>query len=103
LITRDDLIGYMGITTPVPTDLQTVLDLAVGAANELVVNQCIPLPATWPQVITDAALLQAARLVKRRASPEGVAGMGDFGPVRVSVMDPDIENDLAFWRKLTFA
>jgi hypothetical protein len=29
--------------------------------------------------------------VKRRASPEGVTGMGDFGPVRVSVMDPDVE------------
>lgn len=103
MITSADVIQWMGIGSPVPADLQSVVDACTAAANELVVNQCITLPDPWPQVVTNAALLQASRLVKRRASPEGVAGMGDFGPVRVSVMDPDIENDLSYWRKLVWA
>lgn len=101
-ITPDDVIKYMGINTPPPADLQYVVDTATAAANELIIESCVDLGTTWPTPVTDAALLQASRLVKRRASPEGVAGMGDFGPVRVSVLDPDIENGISFWRFLAF-
>lgn len=101
-ITSADVVKYMGITSPVPADLQYVIDTATDAANTLIVQSCVVLADPWPAPITDAALLQASRLVKRRASPEGVAGMGDFGPVRVSVMDPDIENNISFWRALVF-
>ena len=50
----------------------------------------------WPAVPADikqATLIMAARLYKRRDSPEGVlGGLGDFGPVRVgSRLDPDVE------------
>ena len=101
-ITSDDVVKYMGISSPVPADLQYVVDTATDAANSLIVESCVALDDPWPAPVTDDALLQASRLVKRRASPEGVAGMGDFGPVRVSVMDPDIENGISFWRFLAF-
>jgi hypothetical protein len=48
-------------------------------------------PAVPPQ-IKDATLLRATRLYRRRGSPEGVAGFGDLGVVRVSRMDPDYED-----------
>lgn len=48
----------------------------------------------WPAVptqIAEACLLRAARLFKRRDSPDGVAGAGDFGVIRVSRRDPDYD------------
>lgn len=48
----------------------------------------------WPVVPSEVAmatLLTASRLFKRRESPEGVAGFGDFGAIRVTSTDPDVE------------
>jgi hypothetical protein len=48
----------------------------------------------WPAVpdaVVQATLIKAARLYHRKDSPQGVAGFGDFGPVRISRgEDPDI-------------
>ena len=41
--------------------------------------------------VQEAILLLAARLYKRRQSPEGVAGWGDLGVIRIVARDPDIE------------
>jgi hypothetical protein len=38
----------------------------------------------------EAILLLASRLYKRRNSPEGVAGWGDLGVIRILASDPDI-------------
>lgn len=38
----------------------------------------------------EAIVLLASRLYKRRNSPEGVAGWGDLGVIRVVASDPDI-------------
>ncbi|HEY5833593.1 phage gp6-like head-tail connector protein [Streptomyces sp.] len=46
----------------------------------------------WPAVpddITEAALIQAGRLYKRKDSPEGLMG-GDWGAIRLSRRDPDV-------------
>lgn len=48
----------------------------------------------WPAVPNEvqlAASLLAARLYRRKDSPQGVIGGGEFGPVRVSRIDPDVE------------
>jgi hypothetical protein len=48
----------------------------------------------WPEVpdeVQQAASLLAARLYRRKDSPQGVIGGGDFGPIRVSRFDPDVE------------
>jgi hypothetical protein len=44
-----------------------------------------------PANLREATLLQTARTFRRRLSPEGVAGFGDFGAVRVTRVDPDVE------------
>ncbi|WP_432247709.1 phage gp6-like head-tail connector protein [Streptomyces sanyensis] len=48
----------------------------------------------WPTVpdeIVQATLIQAARLFKRKDSPEGVTGSAEWGVVRVSRIDPDVQ------------
>lgn len=52
----------------------------------------------WPAVpsqIREACLLRAAWLFKRRESPTGVAGAGDFGIMRVGRSDPDFDSLIA--------
>lgn len=47
----------------------------------------------WPVVpddITEATLIQAARVFKRKDSPEGVLGSAEWGVVRLSRRDPDV-------------
>ncbi|MFF9688985.1 phage gp6-like head-tail connector protein [Streptomyces sp. NPDC014623] len=47
----------------------------------------------WPAVpdeITQATLIQAARLYRRKDSPEGVTGSAEWGVVRLSRRDPDV-------------
>lgn len=48
----------------------------------------------WPAVpdaVQQACLIQASRVLKRRHSPEGVAGFGEFGLIRVTNRpDPDV-------------
>lgn len=49
----------------------------------------------WPAVpddITAAALIQAARLYKRKDSPEGITGSAEWGVIRLSRRDPDVWN-----------
>lgn len=48
----------------------------------------------WPSVppqIKTATLIRAARLFKRRESPDGTLGAGDFGIIRVGRFDPDYD------------
>jgi len=48
----------------------------------------------WPSIpeqVAQACLLQASRLYKRRLSPEGVFGNEEFGLMRVSRVDPDVQ------------
>lgn len=47
----------------------------------------------WPAVpdeVSEAALIYATRLYKRKDSPEGVAGSAEWGVVRMSRTDPDV-------------
>ncbi|NMO52026.1 hypothetical protein HH310_12565 [Actinoplanes sp. TBRC 11911] len=52
----------------------------------------------WPSVpdeVSQACALQAARLYRRKDSPEGVLGNSEWGAVRVSRFDPDVESLIA--------
>lgn len=47
----------------------------------------------WPAIpdeISEATLIQASRLYKRKDSPEGVTGSAEWGVVRLSRRDPDV-------------
>ena len=47
--------------------------------------------ASLPEPVEQACLMLASRLYNRKASPMGVIGVGDFGPVRISRSDPDFQ------------
>jgi hypothetical protein len=56
--------------------------------------------ATWgwpavPENVVQATLIQAARFYRRKDSPEGVLGSADWGAIRVSRLDPDVQALLA--------
>jgi hypothetical protein len=55
------------------------------------VNDRVRMASTSAPEVVQATLLLAARLYKRRLSPEGVAGWEDMGAVRVVARDPDVE------------
>lgn len=46
-------------------------------------------------LVREACLLWSARLYKRKDSPLGVAGFGEYGAVRMQLMDPDVKTLLA--------
>lgn len=46
--------------------------------------------AAWPARLTLGATLLAARLLRRRNSPDGISALGDQGVVYVSRNDPDV-------------
>lgn len=55
----------------------------------------------WPAVpsaIQQVALMLSTRYYSRKASPLGVIGMGDFGPVRISRYDSDVTQMLSDYR-----
>ena len=55
----------------------------------------------WPAVpsaIKQVALMLASRYYSRKASPLGVIGVGDFGPVRISRYDQDVTQMLSDYR-----
>lgn len=55
----------------------------------------------WPSVpaeVEQAALMLAARLFKRRTSPEGIITNSDFGMLRVGRVDPDVQALLSPYR-----
>ena len=49
-----------------------------------------PAPAAWPADLTQGATMLAARLHRRRNSPNGVEAFAVGGPVYVRRNDPDI-------------
>lgn len=52
----------------------------------------------WPSVpesIVQATVLLASRLYRRKDSPQGVLGNAEWGAIRVSRMDPDVESLVA--------
>lgn len=55
-----------------------------------------------PITVTQAAVLQAARIFTRLLSPLGVAGFGDLGVVRISrALDPDVAQLVEPYRRMT--
>lgn len=68
-----------------------------GTAKRLIGTGLWGWDPTWPDAVTEATLLQAARLSVRRESPYGVAGSpSDGSEMRLLArLDPDIEPNLA--------
>lgn len=64
----------------------------------------VEITGTWgwpaiPRDVNQACILQAARLFIRKESPQGVAGWGEFGAIRVRNTDPDVAALLEPYRR----
>lgn len=90
------------------TQIQAVgaLTFPTGTATR---TQRVQVTAKWgwpavPDPVIQACLIKASRLFHRKDSPQGVAGFGDFGPVRLSRSeDGDVEALLDPYRRLVIA
>lgn len=56
-------------------------------------------PVGVPDAVRRACILLTSRLFARRSSPEGVAGFGDIGAVRISGVDVDVMELVASHRR----
>lgn len=105
--TETDLCGWIGIDVPTPAsqddvNLKLCLNVSLEHLEDLVNPTLLTTKGfslavgttTYPYRLFLAVLLLGHRLYKRRTSPEGVAGFGDHGVVRVLPTDVDIENML---------
>lgn len=76
----------------------TALRRAIGTIVDPYIQLRVTATWGWPSVpseIESVALIQAARLYRRKDSPEGVLGNAEWGTVRVSRIDPDMQAMLA--------
>lgn len=78
--------------------IQRCLDAVVAQ-----IESAYTLPTTPGDDVIQATLMQAARIVKRRATPEGVYAVSDFGSIRVSGFDPDVSALLGPYRTYRFS
>lgn len=85
--------GYT-VTTDLGVDDQPVITRLYSASVWPVDTLSVTARWGWPAVpdeIKQATLLSAARLFKRKDSPEGLTGSTEWGAVRVSRVDPDVQ------------
>lgn len=83
----DDAADDAAITAAVDAVNDVVLELPIAQAANV-----DPAPADWddwPRVVHGATLL-AARLFRRRLTPDGVAAFAETAPVYVRRNDPDV-------------
>lgn len=74
----------------------TILRLPLGATWRPAIGIRVRVTARWgwpavPDQVVSATRIQAARLFKRKDSPEGVMGNAEWGVIRVARIDPDVE------------
>jgi len=68
----------------------TLLERALTAATSWVQQRVMPSVFDDDET-QEAIVLLASRWYKRRQSPEGVAGFGELGLIRILASDPDIQ------------
>lgn len=90
-VTVDDVAAQLALTHRTPTIDAILADCLDATATLFTRRLGVWVDPVWPPDIEQAVTLQTARLYKRRNSPEGVTGFGDLGVVRISALDPDID------------
>lgn len=87
-VTAESVAGWLKIGLPTGDELARLELVIAAVAAHLSAHYVISDPPDAAQDL--AAIMLAARLWQRRDSPGGVQGFGEFGPVRVTRVDPDI-------------
>ncbi len=96
--TWDGVRAHLSIEDSLDDDSLSMVINAVNAevttwpvvVDHLTIPDPVPEDWEWPHPLQLGATLLAARLYRRRNSPEGIAGMGVDGAVYVQRNDPDI-------------
>lgn len=90
----DLLRQRMGLAGKPTAALAHDLDVATAWCED----RCYPVPdgtvGTRHPEVTEGILILAQRLHARRSTPEGVAGWGDLGVIRILADDPDLRRML---------
>ena len=87
---RADLDSLRSMLGKKSTEDDRTLSTCLEAAGAWIYDRVSASDVRHPDVV-QAVLLLAARLYKRRLSPEGVAGWDDAAAVRVVSRDPDVD------------
>src|SRR5690606_2284013 len=95
MITTDELVAWAKLPAPNDDDL-AVLEQVVAAVEAHIRSVCVSFVGeddveVIPAPVKLAALMLGARQAKRRYSVEGVVGLDDYGVVRITARDADIE------------
>lgn len=96
MATWPDLDEMLAWTGEIAAADEPVLQQCLDASVEYLTFRCtIEIDESEVPVVTEnvrlACKLLASREFRRRQSPEGVAGFGDLGPIRVQGTDRDVE------------
>lgn len=81
--------------TAVMTAVIDAVEVALGRSHD------VPDPA--PADVVQAVTMQAARLYRRRSTPDGIAAFGEQYATRVARFDPDIDALLAPYQRWALA
>lgn len=100
-VTAADVAEWIKITVPTGTDLEALERVVAAVTVHVGKYHTAPDPVTedWEQ----ALIMQSARLIKRRTSPEGVIAFDELGAIRVSRLDNDVAALLEPYRVIGFA
>jgi len=92
-VTPDDVFKWMGTPSTTPAALESMGKVVTAVYANASKTHNAPDPDVdpdWDLAIT----MQSARLWKRKSSPEGVIANSEFGAIRVTKFDADIERML---------
>ena len=91
-------IGGVGhLTDQALTQIEDVMATATATIVERIDVRLLPDDDSCPRAVGQAIVLEGARLLSRRDSPQGVVAFAEFA-ARVARVDVDIEALLAAWR-----
>jgi hypothetical protein len=97
----EPLNDYLGGLVWPFTRIRAVNDYVFPTSHETTVK--VQAVYGWPNIpptVTQATIIQAARIFKRADSPMGVMGFGDLGVIRVSRgLDPDVSQLIEGYRR----
>ncbi len=97
-----DLVEYLTLQGQSGTADEDLAYLCANAVASFVAARTVykDTSATIPTDLRLSMLMLGAKLYGRRNSPDGVQGANDFGPIRVSRTDPDVEYLLGSWLEI---
>lgn len=100
---RGWLVSSTGAELPTPSDEdEAILERVIAAVyNHVERTHIEPVPPT--DDYEHAIVMMSARLWQRRYSVNGIGSVNDFGPLRVTSIDPDVAMLLGPFRRIVFS